>query len=572
MKKLLSLLAALTIFSLVFTGCDWQMPWDDAEDLDGDETEDVVDLDDDEEEGDDEDSDDDDTGKNMISFLDEPEEVDASGFLGDGKKVELYKSVQNNMDLDELEDWLKPTVYRVGTFASGKYEGLDVFVLLHQWEGPAPTSLFRVVVEEDEWTLLSRYSGDWGEWVIENHGDLFDHRDNMVISDYELPDVVTDAETNMSFESFGAYRSTTLVSGMLKKDLFSDSDVGSLYQTNDDRGCFFARLPDGFPMYYNPLIALYTGEGNINNVGYTSGEKVNVTWEDGAEASEYYTHHGLYGMLGGQCNMIVNNEINMDAIAQSGQTVDGDPVYEFEYENDVRYKDFYNKKFQYMDETSDEYITLDEFKADHPLFFWVDPYDNLYRFEAAKHQPPAEIGKPVIYLYPERQTLTSVKVAPTHGITVSDPPYNEGWEVLAETNGDLTNLADGLTYPYLFWEGVSLDYEMPEQGFVVEAPAVKSFLIEKLNHLGLVENEIDDFLEFWYPKFTGAPYFYVTFMPQADFDAIAPLTIYPKPDTVIRVYMDFVPLMNRIDVTEPVLERGVRMGYTAIEWGGALHK
>ena len=61
-------------------------------------------------------------------------------------------------------------------------------------------------------------------------------------------------------------------------------------------------------------------------------------------------------------------------------------------------------------------------------------------------------------------------------------------------------------------------------------------------------------------------------MHQEDFEETAPLSVRPEPDTVIRVYMDFVPLRRPVDVEETVLGAPEREGFTVIEWGGALHK
>jgi len=113
---------------------------------------------------------------------------------------------------------------------------------------------------------------------------------------------------------------------------------------------------------------------------------------------------------------------------------------------------------------------------------------------------------------------------------------------------------------------------MPASGFVVAQNDVKKFFNDKLSYIGLNEKEISDFMEFWYPKFNTAPYYFVTLMTNEDFDKIAPLEIDPNPDTVIRVYMDYLPLLKPIKISEPYLPQTTRSGFTVVEWGGALHK
>jgi hypothetical protein len=51
---------------------------------------------------------------------------------------------------------------------------------------------------------------------------------------------------------------------------------------------------------------------------------------------------------------------------------------------------------------------------------------------------------------------------------------------------------------------------------------------------------------------------------------IAPLTITPKPDTVIRILMDFTPLKQPIRVDDYEIKTPTREGYTVVEWGGVL--
>jgi|GEM_PF-1530719 len=184
----------------------------------------------------------------------------------------------------------------------------------------------------------------------------------------------------------------------------------------------------------------------------------------------------------------------------------------------------------------------------------------------------AEMGKPVIYLYPEKTTEVFVNVKPTNGITVSDPALNDGWNVVATPNSEITNLADGKTYPYLFWEGFADNFKTPEEGFVVAKEDVSTFFDAKLSYLGLNEKEIADFKEYWVPKFDAKPYYFITFIDHKSIDAYAPLTVSPAPDSVIRVFFDYRGLDSKVSVTEQVLNKGTRNGFSLIEWGGRLYR
>ena len=53
-----------------------------------------------------------------------------------------------------------------------------------------------------------------------------------------------------------------------------------------------------------------------------------------------------------------------------------------------------------------------------------------------------------------------------------------------------------------------------------------------------------------------------------DLDAAAPLSITPKPDTIIRVFFDSKPLKAPETMKEQKLVPAARKGFTVTEWGG----
>jgi len=184
----------------------------------------------------------------------------------------------------------------------------------------------------------------------------------------------------------------------------------------------------------------------------------------------------------------------------------------------------------------------------------------------------AEIGKPVVYLYPEKTMKVFVDVEPTGGISISEPELGDGWNVVATPESKIYNFADRQVYPYLFWEGYSYDFKTPEEGFVVEADGIDKFFDEKLAVLGLNDVEIADFKEFWVPMLDGDPYYFITFISQEDFDEYAPLTVSPEPDSVIRVFFDYKGLDEKVRVVEQKLETPVREGFAVVEWGGRIYR
>ena len=177
--------------------------------------------------------------------------------------------------------------------------------------------------------------------------------------------------------------------------------------------------------------------------------------------------------------------------------------------------------------------------------------------------------KPIIYLYPEQETEVSVQLGNPDKITCSYPKYEIGWKVKAKPNGDLTDLTTGKNLYSLYYENEnSKKFQVEEEGFIVKKEETAQFLEEKLEILGLTEREAEEFIIYWLPKLEQSRYNYIRF---ATFDEIndnMPLEISPKPDTLIRVLMEYKGLNKPIKVKEQTLMTPERKGFVAVEWGG----
>lgn len=181
--------------------------------------------------------------------------------------------------------------------------------------------------------------------------------------------------------------------------------------------------------------------------------------------------------------------------------------------------------------------------------------------------PGLRTKKPVIYLYPTKEQTVSVKLDFKGQLTCTYPDYGNGWTVKAEPDGTLTNLADGKTYSYLYWEGVSDEKWNLSKGFVVKGSDTAQFLQEKLKYLGLTPKEYNEFIVYWLPILQENPYNLITFAGK-DYDDLARLDITPKPDSMLRVMMVFKALNKPVKVEEQTLSPFVRKGFTVVEWGG----
>lgn len=180
--------------------------------------------------------------------------------------------------------------------------------------------------------------------------------------------------------------------------------------------------------------------------------------------------------------------------------------------------------------------------------------------------------KPVIYLYPTKKTKVNVQLDFQGKLTVTYPDYSEnikGWQVVADKQGNLKNLADNTEHQYLFWEGsptVPYNFNMKE-GFCVKGNETKDFLQKTLPKLGLTAKEYNDMIVFWLPKMMNNKYNLIRFANE-DYSKSAPLNITPKPDHIIRVFMAFQPSETYIETNEPVINTPKRDGFTVVEWGG----
>ena len=176
--------------------------------------------------------------------------------------------------------------------------------------------------------------------------------------------------------------------------------------------------------------------------------------------------------------------------------------------------------------------------------------------------------KPIIYIYPTKDIDVNIKVSNPELFTVTYPKYNDGWQVKALTDGTLIDKNDKKYYA-LYWEGNNKNTSIvKEDGFIVKGKDSASFLEEKLEILGLNYKERNEFIMYWLPKLEKNKYNYIRFQTQDEINNNMELYIDPKPDTIIRVRMDYKALDKKIKVKIQELTKLERSGYTVVEWGG----
>lgn len=188
-------------------------------------------------------------------------------------------------------------------------------------------------------------------------------------------------------------------------------------------------------------------------------------------------------------------------------------------------------------------------------------YDNPYDIVEPK--------KPIIYLYPEEKVDVTVDLDFDGDLTYTYPYTENGhWEVTANTDGTLTNKADGLEYSYLFWEGATDKFTADfSKGFCVKGEDTTKFLQTILPKMGLTPKEYNEFIVYWAPQMQDNAYNLISFQSE-NYEQNAPLHINPAPDSMLRVYMAYKPLNSPVYIEPQTFEPFERQGFTVVEWGG----
>lgn len=197
--------------------------------------------------------------------------------------------------------------------------------------------------------------------------------------------------------------------------------------------------------------------------------------------------------------------------------------------------------------------------------------DNRIYYNDDDYGPLSIPRKPVIYLYSREKTNVTVKLDFKGKIIADYPKYNndiKGWKITAHPDGRIIG-SDNQEYSYLFWEGESnnpVDWDL-SKGFVVKGEDTREFLQKILSNIGLTPKEYNEFIVYWYPKMKNNPYNLIHFAGD-QYTQTAPLEITPKPDLILRVFMVFKSLKEKIEIEPQKFKLFERKGFTVVEWGG----
>ncbi len=225
------------------------------------------------------------------------------------------------------------------------------------------------------------------------------------------------------------------------------------------------------------------------------------------------------------------------------------------------------EKYYFLEFKNGDYVEVIDLQTIDNSGKIIKPFEIDLRFAE-------RIAKPAIYLYPKTEQEVVVEHFFKGKILNTYPKYNQNWTVTAEPNGVLHNKNDNRKYNYLFWDGT---YTFPgshynyKEGFYVAAENTINFLQEKLSKVGLNETEINDFVVYWLPELNKNDINFIHFWINDDIDNTSILTITPKPETTIRLFMEFTKYNQGTKrLPEQKLPTFERKGFTMVEWGGGL--
>lgn len=452
-------------------------------------------------------------------------------------------------------------IYRVGTVTNGSLVNTPVYLIYEEGMGEY-ADLYAVNAES---VVKVR------EWIKDVSGQP------LVVSD-----AVTKLKLNKDSHTLGAAlidleeMSANSGAPITRVSINSSSAIpdGELYKYQQ---CFFARTPSDLLVEYTVDVPFIKDD---TEGGYGT-PNISFTRIDGTKMSgEYDIYDRVNYGCGSLCSPLKVVERPDSDFVKTGTTNGGYDLFALKNSYDSMLTELYNQPNTraFVDTTEGRYKPLEKNKYSYeqflsmaPILFWKDQLGRWVYFVHSEFLILAEKCKPVIYLYPEKETDLHVEVKPNVGFTKTIPEYKDGWNVTAYPDGTIIDKESQEKYDYLYWTGWVEGYPLIEQGWVVAQKDLPAFFEVYLQKYGLVGKEIEDFKEYWEDDMDEAPYYAVSFVDQAVIDKLSPLSLDVTPDTVIRVLMTAMPLERPITLSAPrIPETPVRHGFTVAEWGGTI--
>lgn len=216
--------------------------------------------------------------------------------------------------------------------------------------------------------------------------------------------------------------------------------------------------------------------------------------------------------------------------------------------------DIVSKRDYYLDQKADSIIV----EANHK-------YEGMF----SQAQIEAAYFKPAIYMYNDEPLSVTISLDFPGSLEFTYPNSSGEWNVDILSNGKL--YCQNKVLDYIYWDGKfapPVQYDDLKHGSIVQAKDIIVFLESSLSKMGLNEKETQDFISYWGPKLTMNEASFIHFATDT-YDAKVPLSITPKPDHMLRVFMTYISA-DQIDYlpTPQQFSPIKRAGFTVVEWGG----
>lgn len=177
--------------------------------------------------------------------------------------------------------------------------------------------------------------------------------------------------------------------------------------------------------------------------------------------------------------------------------------------------------------------------------------------------------KPIIYFYPQEDTLCSAYIGFDGKLSCTYPHYDNGWKNFTARKDGTLVFPDGKMYYALYWEGIGIYQTQLTTGFCVKGSESAEFLEKTLSALGLSWRERNEFIMYWLPQLECNEYNLISFDTK-DYEEHAKLIIDPMPDSILRVFMTAKAVDHYVEIEPEVYTGFIRNGFTVVEWGGTI--
>lgn len=489
-----------------------------------------------------------------VKFQDNPQEIEYQPVF----TTEAIKKYSDSLGIGDITNDFK--FYRVGTAKDGE---LIVAEIPYEFE-----STYTLILKQDKkYTLFLKHST-----TVDASGSYFGPKyeggtkldTETIIPALEVKDTITYNGITASLVPYSKPKFLNQ-SGNEKQTEVAKIEQGIVYEQvfeNEHHPgvkqfAILLKQPTGLYLVYRYTTDVLKDDNSVT-----------INYKDGKTSTEKYN----WAMVKGGCGVVdsvnVVDKAYFNDLTEIGKVGD-EPIYGFKSANHQVVNTIYEA--YNLGGVREGAVSQEQFWKDNGVVVVRNKLGYRVILVNEKYQAEGECGKPVIYLYPQQKTDLKVKVGAD--ITVSDPAYDTGWDVTAFPNGQIFNKKDGKTYPYLFWEGKGHGlYPTITEGFIVKRSEAEKTMWAHLAKLGLNQQESKDFMDFWAPKLPNKPYVRLTWFNTNQMDRLAPLKLSVKPDTSIRVFLDFQGLDKPYNLKSQELTHKPRNGFTLVEWGGLLYK